>query len=58
MTKKAKAKNDAIMTGILIQRYQMGLIKPEDLQRMALDSSKPERSSAAKRVLEELEDMW
>ena len=58
MAGKVKTKSDAVMTGILITRYKMGLIKPEDLQRMALDSSKPERSSAAKRVLEELEDIW
>ena len=57
MAEKVKAKNDAIMTGILVTRYNMGLIKAEDLQRMALDSSKPMRSSAAKRVLEELEDI-
>ncbi len=58
MARREKAKNDAIMTGILITRYKMGLIKSEDLQRMALDDSKPERSSAAKRLLEDLEDIW
>lgn len=58
MASKDKAKNDAVMTGILITRYKMGLIKPEDLQRMASDPSKPERRSAAKRVLDELEDIW
>lgn len=58
MASKVKTKNDAVMTGILITRYKMGLIKPGDLERMALDLSKPERSSAAKRVLEELKDIW
>lgn len=58
MAEKVKAKNDAVMTGILVTRYKMGLVKPEDLQRMASDSSKPERSSAAKRVLEDLQDIW
>ncbi len=51
---KVKAKNDAIMTGILVTRFKMGLISEKDLEQMALDESKPERSSAAKRVLETL----
>ncbi len=55
---RKKAKNDAIMTGILITRFKMGLISEKDLEQMALDDSKPERSSAAKRVLEELQDIW
>lgn len=58
MAGKKNAKSDAIMTSILITRYQMGLIKPKDLQQMALDSSKPMRSSAAKRVLDDLENAW
>lgn len=56
MAKRAKH-NDAIMTGILVTRYQMGLISVGDLEEMALDESKAEKSSAAKRVLEALENI-
>jgi hypothetical protein len=55
-TKKAKAKNDAIMTGILVTRFKMGQINVEDLEKMAVDTTKEERSSAAKRVLEGIKD--
>lgn len=55
MAKKAK-KNDAIMTGILVTRFQMGLIDVEDLEHMAEDTSGSERSSAAKKVLERIRD--
>ena len=51
MAKKAK-KSDAIMTGILVTRYKMGLINVSELEQMAEDISRPERSSAAKKVLE------
>jgi hypothetical protein len=54
--KKAKAKNDAIMTGILVTRFKMGQIDVEDLEKMAIDTSKEERCSAAKRVLEGIRD--
>ena len=54
--KKAKAKNDAIMTGILVTRFKMGQIDVEDLEEMAIDTSKEERCSAAKRVLEGIRD--
>jgi hypothetical protein len=54
--KKAKAKNDAIMTGILVTRFKMGQINIEDLEKMAIDTSKEERCSAAKRVLEGIRD--
>ena len=54
--KKAKAKNDAIMTGILVTRFKMGQIDVEDLEKMATDTSKEERCSAAKRVLEGIRD--
>ena len=53
MAKKAK-KNDAIMTGILVTRFKMGLINVEDLEHMAEDTSGSERSSAAKKVLERI----
>jgi hypothetical protein len=43
LAKKAK-KNDAIMTGILVTRFKMGLINVEDLEQMATDTSKTERS--------------
>lgn len=51
MAKKAKAKNDAIITGILVTKCKMSLITVEDLGQMAKDLSKPERASAAKKVL-------
>jgi len=50
LAKKAK-KNDAIMTGILVTRFNMGLINVKDLEQMAKDMSGSERSSAAKKVL-------
>jgi hypothetical protein len=50
LAKKAK-KNDAVMTGILVTRFKMGLINGEDLGEMAKDMSGSERSSAAKKVL-------
>ena len=55
MAKKAK-KNDAIMTGILVTRFKMGLIDVEDLEHMAEDTSGSERSSAAKKVLGRIRD--
>jgi hypothetical protein len=50
LAKKAK-KNDAVMTGILVTRFKMGLINVEDLDEMAKDMSESERSSAAKKIL-------
>jgi hypothetical protein len=55
LSKKAK-KNDAIMTGILVTRFKMGLIDIEDLELMAEDVSGSERSSAAKKVLDRIKD--
>jgi hypothetical protein len=55
LAKKAK-KNDAIMTGILVTRFKMGLINIEDLEQMTEDVSGSERSSAAKKVLEWIRD--
>ena len=52
MAKKAKAKNDATMTGILVTRFKMDQIDVEDLEQMAADTSKTERSSATKKVLD------
>lgn len=56
MAKKAKAKNDAFMAGILVTRFKMGLINVEDLDEMAKDMSGSERSSAAKKVLAVIND--
>ncbi len=57
MAKKAKAKkSDAVMTGILVTKYKMGLITVEDLDEMAKDMSGSERASAAKKVLAVIED--
>ena len=50
MTKKAKH-SDAVMTGILVTKFKMGLIGVEDLEQMAADASRTERCSAAKKVL-------
>jgi hypothetical protein len=50
VAKKAK-KSDAIMTGILVTRFKMGQINAEDLERMAIDTTKMEKASAAKKVL-------
>jgi hypothetical protein len=55
LAKKAK-KNDAIMTGILVTRFKMGLINVEDLEEMAKNMSGSERSSAAKKVLAVISD--
>jgi hypothetical protein len=56
LTKKAKH-SDAIMTGILVTRFKMGLIGVEDLVLMAKDTSRAERCSAAKKVLEAVGDL-
>ena len=50
MAKKAKH-SDAVMTGILVTKFKMGLIGVEDLAEMAADASRAERCSAAKKVL-------
>lgn len=55
MAKKAK-QSDAVMTGILVTKFKMGQIDVEDLERMAADTIKPERCSAAKKVLEAVRD--
>ena len=57
MGKKAKVMNDAVMTGILVTRFQMGQIDANDLEKMVLDTSKTERSSAARKVLAGIRDM-
>jgi len=44
------------MTGILVTKFQMGLIDVEDLEQMAADNSRQERCSAAKKVLEAVRD--
>jgi hypothetical protein len=51
VAKKTKVKNDAVMTGILVTRFQMGQVTVEDLELMAKDLSKTERASAAEKVL-------
>ena len=50
MAKKAKH-SDAVMTGILVTKFKMGLIGVEDLAEMAADTTRAERCSAAKKVL-------
>jgi len=55
LAKKAK-KNDAVMTGILVTRFKMGLIDVQDLEHMADDLSGSERASAAIKVLAAIEE--
>ena len=55
MAKKAK-QSDAVMTGILVTKFKMGQIDVEALEHMAADASRAERCSAAKKVLEAIED--
>jgi hypothetical protein len=55
LAKKAK-QSDAVMTGILVTKFKMGQIDREDLVQMAADASRVERCSAAKKVLEAIED--
>jgi hypothetical protein len=55
LAKKAKH-SDAVMTGILVTKFKMGLIGVEDLAEMAADASRAERCSAAKKVLEAVRD--
>jgi len=55
LAKKAKH-SDAIMTGILVTNFKMGLIGVEDLERMAADATRAERCSAAKKVLVAVRD--
>ena len=55
LAKNAK-QSDAVMTGILVTKFKMGQIDIEDLEQMAADASRVERCSAAKRVLEAIED--
>jgi len=55
LAKKAKH-SDAVMTGILVTKFKMGQIDVEDLEHMAADTSRAERCSAAKKVLEAVKD--
>ncbi len=56
MARKKARKSDAVMTGILVTRFKMGLIDVEDLEEMAKDMSGSERASAAKKVLAAVTD--
>jgi hypothetical protein len=44
------------MTGILVTRFKMGQINIQDLEQMAADTTRPERCSAAKKVLVAVRD--
>ena len=55
MTKRAKH-SDAVMTGILVTRFKMGLLGVEDLEEMAADEVDVERCSAARKVLEAVKE--
>jgi len=54
--RKMAMHSDAVMTGILVTRFKMGVIDVEDLAKMAADKSTAERCSAAKKVLEAVRD--
>ena len=55
MAKKAKH-SDAVMTGILVTRFKMGQIDIKDLEEMATETTRAERASAARKVLEAVRD--
>jgi hypothetical protein len=55
LAKKAKH-SDAVMTGILVTKFKMGQINVENLEQMAADTTRAERCSAAKKVLEAVRD--
>jgi len=55
LAKKAKH-SDAVMTGIPVTRFKMGQIGVKDLEKMAADTTRAERCSAAKKVLEAMRD--
>ncbi len=55
MAKRAKH-SDAVMTGILVTRFKMGLLDVEELEEMAADETGAERCSAARKVLEAVKD--
>jgi hypothetical protein len=50
LAKKAKH-SDAVMTGILVTKFKMGQINVDDLEHMAMDTTRAERCSAVKKVL-------
>jgi len=56
LAKKAAKHSDAVMTGILVTKFKMGQINVEDLEQMAADTTRAERCSAAKKVLEAVRD--
>jgi hypothetical protein len=55
LAKRAKH-SDAVMTGILVTKFKMGLIDVEDLEEMAADGNRTESCSAARKVLEALKE--
>lgn len=55
MAKRSK-NSDAVMTGILVTRFKMGLIDVEGLEQMAANKMRVERCSAARKVLEALRE--
>jgi hypothetical protein len=57
LAKKAAKRGEAVMIGILATRFKMGQISVEDLEQMVADTTKTERCSAAKRLLETIKDL-
>jgi hypothetical protein len=53
LAKRAK-NNDAIMTGILVTRFKMGLIGVEELEEMAADTTRAERALRSHVVLRKI----
>ncbi len=51
---KRSMHNDAVMTGILVTRFKMGLINVEKLEQMATNTTNESRCLAARKVLKAL----
>jgi hypothetical protein len=57
MLAKRSIHSDAVMTGILVTRFKMGLVDVEGLERMAANATSEARCSAARKVLEALKGL-
>jgi hypothetical protein len=54
---KRSIHGDAVMTGILVTRFKMGLVDVEGLERMATNATSEARCLAARKVLEALKGL-
>ena len=57
MLAKRSIHSDAVMTGILVTRFKMGLVDVEGLERMAANATSEARCLAARKVLEALKGL-